>query len=154
MQFNTDLNRENFLSNLIQIYSLFQREKKRYFERISQHIYISSVPKKKRKEKEKSSERVIIDSVLASSESSFILSSFFAPLCPFPLRHLSRSERVFRKASTSGVGCINYFRDRLNCTDRCRFQLYCFIYIYLCSLWTPSSPPCNFLFHLPPNFFL
>lgn len=50
MQFNTDLNRENFLSNLIQIYS-FQREKKRYFERISQHIYISSVPKKKRKEK-------------------------------------------------------------------------------------------------------
>lgn len=51
MQFNTDLNRENFLSNLIQIYSLFQREKKRYFERISQHIYISSVPKKKRKEK-------------------------------------------------------------------------------------------------------
>lgn len=132
MQFNTDLNRENFLSNLIQIYSLFQREKKRYFERISQHIYISSVPKKKRKEKKEKFGTRNNRFRFSLVESSFILSSFFAPLCPFPLRHLSRSERVFRKASTSGVGCINYFRDRLNCTDRCRFQLYCFI--YLCSL--------------------
>lgn len=114
MQFNTDLNRENFLSNLIEIYSLFQREKKRYFERISQHIYISSVPKKKReRKKKKSSKRVIIDSVFEPRPnplSSSPLSS--PPFTPFPsVTSLVQREFFAKRAQAESVALITFVID-------------------------------------------